>query len=121
MLAAYSAAYYLDRVAVEPGDGDHAVLERRQHREAVRAVYATEVGVERLDLPLVVKLGGIHLPVFGDEGVPTGTLCVPEAVLDAVPVDGPPAVAEILVAKAARARQLLDWFTPYSVAEPAVA
>jgi hypothetical protein len=121
MLAPYSAAYYLDRVSVEPADGDHAVLEREQHRQAVAAVYTAGVGVERLDLPLVVKLGHQHLPVFADDAVPTGTMAVPEAVLEALPIDEPPAVTEVLVAKAARARQLLEWFSPYTVGRPAPA
>lgn len=121
MLEAYSAAYYLGRVTVEPGDGEHAVLERDQHRQAAATVYATGVGVERLDLPLIVKLGRHHLPVFGSAAVPVGTLAVPGEVLDASGLENPPSLTEILVAKAERAAQLLEWFTPYTVSAPAMA
>lgn len=120
MLEAYSAAYYLGRVAVEPGDGEHAVLERGQHRQAAATVYAFGEGIERLDLPLVVKFEGQHLPVFGSDTVPVGMLAVPDDVLEASRVENPPSLTEILVAKAERAVQLLEWFTPYTLPEPAV-
>lgn len=117
MLKALSAAYYVGRVIVEPHDGPHAVLEEHQHREAATTVYARDEGVERLDVPLVVKLGHQHLPVFASPSVPTGTLAVPDDVLAASDVEHPPSVREILVATADWAGRLLEWWTPYTAAD----
>lgn len=113
MLEVLSGAYYVDRVLVEPHDGPHAVLEERQHHKAAATVYAEDEGLARLDVPLLVKLGRQHLPVFASQAVPTGTLGVPGAVLEASTVENPPTMREVLVATAEWADRLLAWWTPY--------
>ena len=119
MLEPLSSAYYLARVTVEPHDADHAALSAGEHRSAAAAVYASGTGVERVDQPLLVKLGHQHLPVFGDEGVPTGTLAVPPEVMRATDIANPPAESSILVARADRAARLLEWYTAYEATAPA--
>lgn len=115
MFEEFSAGYYLGRLYVEPHDGEHAVMDREQYEEANEQVYATGDGVERLDHPLVMKMDESHFPVLGTDDVPTDTVAVPDTVLDATRIDNPPTVKEVLVAKADRARQLLEWCTPYTV------
>ena len=118
MLEEFSAGYYLGRLYVEPHGGDHAVMDREQHREANEQVYATGDGVERLDHPLVMKVDESHFPVLGTDDVPADTVAVPDAVLERTRIDDPPTAREVLVAKAERASHLLDWFTPYTVETP---
>lgn len=117
----FSAGYYVGQLYIEPTDGDHAVMEREQHEAVNERVYTTGDGVERVDHPLIVKLEETHFPVFGAEDVPTDTLGLPDPVLDTTRVDAPPTLRSVLVAKAERAAQLLDWFTPYTVTDPDVA
>jgi len=117
----FSASYYVGQLYIESTDGEHAVMEQTQHEAANEQVYTTGRGVERVDHPLIVKLDDTHFPVFGAEDVPTDTLGLPDAVLEAIQVDAPPTLRSVLVAKAARAAQLLDWYTPYTVTESAVA
>ena len=115
MFEEFSTAYYIGHLYVEPVDGEHAVMEREQHEEANEQVYTTGEGIERMDNPLVVKLDGSYFPVFSAEDVPTDTLAVPDEVLEATRVDDPPTLEQVLVAKAERAGQLLEWFTSYRV------
>jgi hypothetical protein len=117
----FSVSYYVGQLYIEPTDGEHAVMEREQHEAANEQVYTTGRGVEGVDHPLIVKLDDTHFPVFGAEDVPADTLGLPDAVLEATQVDTPPTLRSVLVAKAARAAQLLDWYTPYTVNESAVA
>lgn len=118
MFEEFSADYYVGQLYIEPYDGDHAVMESDQHEEANEQIYATGDGVERLDNPLVMKLDDHHFPVLGTDEVPTDTLAVPATVLQASQIDDPPTLKEILVAKADRAAQLLEWFTPYTIRDP---
>jgi hypothetical protein len=46
--------------------------------------------------------------VTGDSGVPTGTLVVPDRLFAETDVRNPPTLAEVFLAKAERARQLLS-------------
>lgn len=105
MFEQFSSSYYLGRLYVEPYDGDRAVIQRADHERVNSALYATGEGVEPLDTPLVMKLGGGHFPVLGDEGVPSGTLAVPERVAS----DDLPADCEVLLASPDRARELLRY------------
>jgi hypothetical protein len=106
MFEQFSSGYYLGRLYVEPHDGDHAGIHRADHERVNEQLYAHGTGVTRLDLPLVMKLGGTHFPVVGDEGVPTGTLAVPRDRFD----DGSlPADREVLLAKPERAHELLQY------------
>lgn len=121
MFEEFSAGYYLGQITVAPHDGEHAVMDRERHEEANARVYTEGEGVERLDLPLVMKVDACHFPVFADTGVAPDTLALPDAVLAATEVDDPPTLKEVLVAKAERAAQLVEWVTPYTVRDPDMA
>lgn len=118
MFEEFSAGYYVGQLYVEPYDGEHAVLEHDQHEEANEQVYASDEGIERTDHPLVMKVDERHFPVLGADDVPTDTLALPDDVLEATRIDNPPTVTEVLVAKAERAAQLLEWCTSYTVNDP---
>ncbi|GAA0672602.1 DUF5802 family protein [Natronoarchaeum mannanilyticum] len=107
MFEEFSSGYYFGRLYVEPFDGDRAVMQRDQHERVNEQLYASGEGVERLDAPLVMKLDERHIPVHGEPDVPRDTLAVPATVLEDVRVRNPPALKEVLLAKADRARQLL--------------
>jgi hypothetical protein len=118
MLEEFSSGYYVGQLNIELSDGEHAVMEREQHEEANEQIYTTGEGVERVNHPLVMKVDESHFPVFSADDIPTDTLALPDEVLEATRIDNPPTVKEVLVAKAERASQLLEWFTPYTVKEP---
>ena len=119
MFEQFSRAYYLGRLYVEPYDGDRAVMQAVQHERVNAQVYATGDGVERLDHPLVMKLEDAHLAVHGADDVPADTLGVPDALLDGLGLSGVPALREVLLAKADRAAQLVEWFGLGDDATPA--
>jgi hypothetical protein len=110
MFEEFSAGYYLGRLYVEPTEADEvaapAAIHEDIHEWANEQLYATGEGLERLDLPLVMKLGRTHFPVSGAEDVPARTLAVPEALLDRETCDAP-GLCEVFLAKADRATQLL--------------
>ncbi|WP_306052950.1 DUF5802 family protein [Natronococcus wangiae] len=118
MFEEFSAGYYIGRLRVAAYDGEHAVMERTQHEAANEQVYDVGDGIGRSDQPLLVKVDERHFPVLGADDVPSGTLAVPDGVLEATRVDEPPTMRAVLVAKADRATQFLEWFTPYTVNEP---
>ncbi|MEM4782036.1 MAG: DUF5802 family protein [Halalkalicoccus sp.] len=108
MFETFSRGYYVGRLFVEPYDGEYAAFCRDQHERVNEQLYATGEGVERLDLPLVMKLAQQHFAVHGDENVPENTLLVPRERLDPASDRTLPAPREVLLAKADRASQLLD-------------
>lgn len=93
-------------------------MDRDLHEEANEQIYASGEGVERVDHSLVVKGDENHFPVMDADGVPLDTLVLPDDVLAATQIDNPPTPREVLVAKAERTAQLLEWFTPYTLPEP---
>lgn len=93
----------------------------RSREAANEQVLTSDKGVERMDHPFIAKLDDTHFPAFDDEDVPTDTRGLPDAFPDATRVDTPPTLRSVLVAKTERAAQLLDWYTPYTVNESAVA
>jgi hypothetical protein len=107
MFEQFSRGYYLGRLYVAPSEDGTAKMCRAQHERVSEQLYADGEGIERLDRPLVMKLGTNHFPVHGEEGVPADTLAVPEAVLEGT-VRNPPTLREVLLAKADRAAQLLE-------------
>lgn len=107
MFEEFSSGYYLGRLYVEPFDGDHAMMRRDQHERVNQQLYATGEGIERLDTPLVMKLDERHIAVHGGDGLPENTLVVPKPLIEESRVRNPPAVKEVLLAKAHRAQQLL--------------
>jgi hypothetical protein len=110
MFEAFSRGYYLGRLYITPHSGDRPVMQANQHERVNRQVYASGDGIERLDYPLVMKLDELHFAVHGAEAVPADTLGLPTELLDDARIDRPPALREVLLAKADRAAQLLDWF-----------
>lgn len=110
MFEEFSGGYYLGRLYVEPYGGDRAAMHADQHEAANRQVYANGEGVERLDHPLVMKVGETHFPVLGAGDVPADTLAVPHEYLEDIRVRDPPSLEEVLLAKADQAGQLLRWF-----------
>lgn len=109
MFERFSSGYYLGRLYVEPHDGERAVLQEALHERANEEIYATGEGTERLDLPLVMKIGRRHFPVHGARGIPEGTVAVPAEALAATSVRNPPSLREVLVATRDRAGQLLRY------------
>lgn len=108
MFETFSRGYYVGRLFVEPYDGAHATLQRDQHERVNEQLYASGEGVERLDLPLVMKLATRHFAVRGDDGVPENTLMIPRDQVAPGDRDTLPAPREVLLAKADRASQLLE-------------
>lgn len=109
MFEQFSKGYYLGRLYVEPSSSTTARICRDQHEQVNQQLYADGGDVERLDWPLVIKLGSQHLAVHGDEEVPADTLAVPEPVLEETTVRNPPSLQEVFLAKADRAAQLLEF------------
>lgn len=107
MFEEFSTGYYLGRLYVEPHGGEQAVMQRETHERVNRQLYAEGEGIERTDLPLVMKIGTTHFTVHGEEGVPEGAVALPDEALDAAGVDNPPSLREVFLAKADRAAQLL--------------
>lgn len=107
MFERFSSSYYLGRLYVQPHEGEGAAVHRALHEWVNEQLYATGEGVERLDEPLVVKVGTRHYPVHGAEGVPEGTLVLPEETLGDARVENPPSLREVLLATRERAAQLL--------------
>jgi len=105
MFERFSSGYYLGELYVEPHDGERAVIQQADHEHVNEQLYAAGTGLERLDAPLVMKVGGGHIPVDGDEAVPSGTLAVPRAIAD----EDLPDTRNVLLADADRAENLLRW------------
>jgi hypothetical protein len=108
MFERFSSGYYLGRLYVEPGECEQAAMCRDQHEQVNEQFYASDEGIERLDRPLVMKLETSHFPVTGDDTVPRDTLTVPRGLLEDTRIRNPPSLREVLLAKADRARQLLE-------------
>jgi hypothetical protein len=113
MFEQFSGGYYLGRLYVEPFDGERPAMQDHQHEHVNRQLYATGEGIERLDAPLVMKLGRRHLAVHGDASVPERTLAVPHALVE--DEDELPDLREVLLAKADRAAQLIELGTPVGI------
>ena len=107
MFEQFSSGYYLGRLYVEPSEGEAAAIAQSQHEEVNQQLYAGD-GIERTDLPLVMKLGNTHFTVYGDERVPADTIAMPEELVEETRIENPPALREVFLAKAERAKQLLS-------------
>jgi hypothetical protein len=104
----FSKGYYLGRLYLQESESGEPKMSREQHERVNRDIYASGEGVERTDLPLVMKVGRRHVAVSGEDGIPADTLAVPERVLDDADVRNPPDLREVFLAKADRAAQLLS-------------
>ncbi|WP_049969603.1 DUF5802 family protein [Haladaptatus cibarius] len=109
MFESFSSGYYLGRLYVEPSGADHAVMSRDDHERVNQALYASGDGVERIDWPLVMKIDQQHFSVHGEAGVPDQTLVVPDDLLENTRIRNPPELKEVLLAKADRVEQLLQF------------
>jgi hypothetical protein len=109
MFEPFSSGYYLGRLFVEPSHDETATMQQAQHERVTEHLYATGEGVERLDAPLVMKLGETHLAVHGSPEVPEGTLSVPAETLESIRIENPPAVSDVLLAKADHAERLVSF------------
>ncbi|MFC4447617.1 DUF5802 family protein [Halorussus aquaticus] len=109
MFEEFSSGYYLGRLYVQPSDREEAVMRRDEHERINEQLYTSGEGIERLDSPLVMKVDQRHVAVHGDEGIPEGTLALPERLLEDTRVRNPPTLKEVLLAKADRADQLLRY------------
>ncbi|HET7324043.1 MAG TPA: DUF5802 family protein [Halococcus sp.] len=109
MFERFSRGYYVGRLSIEPTpyEDSRAVIQRATHERLNEQLYTTGEGIERTDLPLVMKLETSHFAVHGDSGVPQETLWLPESVLTDTRIDAPPTLREVFLAKADRAAQLL--------------
>lgn len=103
MFEQFSSGYYLGRLYIEPYGGDRAVIHRDHHEQVNEQLYESE------DEPLVMKIGSTHLAVHGARNVPNQTVALPEDALSATGTDNPPTLREVFLAKADRARQLLEF------------
>ncbi len=112
MFEQFSRGYYMGRLYVEPSIEQRATICQRQHEQLNKQLYSDGRGVERLDAPLVMKLGSTHIAVHGDESVPADTLSVPESALDERTLRDLPTLQEVFLAKADRAAQLLQLTYP---------
>jgi len=111
MFERFSSEYYLGELYVRPHDGKRAVVRRADHERLNEQLYADGDGLERLDAPLVMKVDSGHIPVAGDEDVPSGTLAVPHELADGTL----PERKNVLLADADRAAELLrysGWTAP---------
>ena len=104
MFGPFSTSYYLGRLYVEPSDRDIPAIQRTEHEQVNEQLYGDD-GLFRVDAPLVMKLDSGHIPVLGDEEVPSGTLAVPDSVTD----DRLPGERDVLLAKPDRAAELLRY------------
>ena len=104
MFETFSTSYYLGRLYVEPSDRDVPAIQRADHERVNEHLYGDE-GLFRTDAPLVMKLDNGHIPVLGDDEVPSGTLVVPESTTG----DDLPAERDVLLAKSDRAAELLRY------------
>ena len=105
MFESFSDGYYLGELYVKPHDGDRAVIQQADHKAVNKQLYADNEGLERLDAPLVMKLGTAHFPVGGDKGVPSGTLAVPSELL----AEQTASAREVFLADRERAMELLRY------------
>lgn len=109
MFEPFSSGYYLGRLFVEPSREETTTMQRAQHERVNEQLYAAGDGVERLDAPLVMKLGETHLAVHGSSDVPEGTLAVPEETLESIRIENPPTESGVLLAKAEHAERLVSF------------
>lgn len=109
MFAPFSSGYYLGRLYVTPSGDEAAKLQERRLEHVNRELYADGTGLERVDHPLVMKLGTSHFAVHPDESVPDGTLAVPDAHLEAADIENPPELTEVFLAKADHASRLVEY------------
>lgn len=107
MFEDFSSGYYLGRLYVEPHDSPEPVIHDEEYRRIHGDVYGGDGEIAE-EMPLVFKLDSQHLPVKGGEGVPSGTLGVPEGLVEEIDLDNPPSVKNVLLAKKRYAERVLE-------------
>lgn len=107
MFEQFTSEYYLGELYVQPRDEPRAAIRQADQERVNEQLYEAETA--RLDAPLVMKIGTKHIPVTGDEDLPSGTLAVPR---ESVPEDlkfRVPGRQEVLLATPDRAGELLEY------------
>lgn len=119
MFEQFSSGYYLGRLYVQAHDGSRAVLRESHHRRVREQLYgptgdsnaqptqSPTTETEADEQPLVMRYRRKHFVVDGDDTVPEETLAVPHEWLSERP--DPLEPREVFLAKADRARQLLQF------------
>lgn len=119
MFEQFSSGYYLGRLYVQAHDGSRAVLRESHHRRVREQLYgsATETDAPTAqspaaedatdEQPLVMRYRRQHFVVDSDDAIPERTLAVPREWLSERP--DPLEPREVFLAKADRARQLLQF------------
>jgi len=102
MFEDFSGGYYLGRLYVEPHEVERPAIHDDEYEAMRSELY------EGSDKPLVMKLDNHHLAVGGDEGVPSGTLGIPERLLEETGVEKPPVLKGVLLAKQGYAERILN-------------
>ncbi|MFW5918515.1 MAG: DUF5802 family protein [Haloferacaceae archaeon] len=115
MFEQFSSGYYLGRLYVQAHDGSRAVLRESHHRQVREQLYRSSsddapvrpTASDGTDLPLVMRYQRQHFVVEGDDDIPEQTLVIPREWLADRP--DPLEPHEVFLAKADRARQLLQF------------
>lgn len=105
MFRTFSGGYYLGRLYVESCKDEHPKMRREQHEFVCEQLYRDEVDTDQNDI-LVMKLDGPHFPVEAEENLPRDTLIVPDELGD-TDVENR---RRVLLAKADRAEEMLEWY-----------
>ncbi|MDY7081419.1 MAG: DUF5802 family protein [Halobacteria archaeon] len=103
MFEDFSSGYYLGRLYVEPHRVEHAVMHDAEYEKVSDRIGSSE------DEPLVMKVDRKHLCVQGDDNIPSGTLVIPEGIMNEMPIRNPPELKEVFLAKPEQASKLLDF------------
>lgn len=72
ILEPFSSGYYLGVADLIDYGGDGAVMATDAYDDVVSCVYASE----RFDLPVLAKIGPVHVPVRPECGVPADTVAL---------------------------------------------
>lgn len=113
MFAEFSGGYYLGRLFVQSEARSDAVLLEEQFNQLGGELY----GEEWSGAPLIMRYNQRHYEVWGEQGIPSDTLVLPEECLNDVE---PGRRQEVLLAKAAVERLLQPFAGPTDVDVPKV-
>ncbi len=104
MYEEFSASYYLSRLYVRPYTEDKPAMHEDEHR-----ALKTKIQNGDESKPLVVKIDKRYIPVWGDKGVPSSTLALPNRIADEIGLRNPPSLKEVLLLKAKALDRLIEF------------
>lgn len=107
MFEQFSSSYYLGRLYVEPTADRQARMSEAQHAAINRQLYRSDEGAAGPLGPIVMKVGRRHFQVRGAPDVLDDRLTLPGAATEIEDAETRP----VLLAKASRADQLLEFAT----------